>query len=103
MRPVVITQTGAGTSSWVKLDNKVTPFNVGFGCVVTGTVSFSVEYTYDDVDAVGSPTAFTHATVATKTANIDGTIGYPVAAVRINNASGTGSITMTLIQAGCAG
>jgi hypothetical protein len=37
MRPVVVSKTGTGSSSTVPLDHYQSPFNVGFGVVVSGT------------------------------------------------------------------
>lgn len=88
--------TETGTSSWVP----VTPGrDIGIGCKVTGTVNYTVEYTYDDVlTSSATPTAFSHATIAAKTANFDGSITTPVSAVRLKVNSGTGTVVMTVLQ-----
>lgn len=104
MRSVVKTQVNAGSTSWVKLDTKANPFNVGFGCVVTsGTPTYKVEHTFDDVDVAVTPTAFDHISVTGQTINKDGNYAFPVAAVRLTVTSGTGTVTMTTIQAGSGG
>ncbi len=52
MRPVVYTLSdasgGAKTSSVYPPDNYVSPFNVAISVVVTGTVNYTVQYTFDD-------------------------------------------------------
>jgi len=101
MRPVVKRQTGAGQSTWVKLDHKTNPFNVGLGCVINGASTYTVEHTFDDVDAGGAVTAFSHPDITAATANKDGNYAFPVRAIRLNVTSG--DVTMTVIQAGCGG
>jgi hypothetical protein len=93
------TQTGSGTSGWVPLDPAQTPFCVGFGAVVSGTVAYSIEHTFDNIfDSSITPTAFTNALGTGLSTNQDGNYIAPVAAVRINVASGSGSVTLTVLQ-----
>jgi len=95
---------GATFSSVFKPDKHTTPFNIGFGVVVTGTVNYTVQHTFDNVfDPAVTPTWFDHATVAAKTANQDGNYAYPVSGLRLKQSSGSGSCIMTLIQAGRTG
>ena len=99
MRPQVIKQTGTGSTAWIPLDYKQSPFNVGFGVVVTGTVTYDIEHTFEDVfDSSITPTAFKHATLVSQTANKDGNYAFPIRAVRVNVTAGTGSVTVTLLQ-----
>ena len=99
MRPQVISKTGTGTSAWIPMDYKQNPFNVGIGVVVSGTVTYTVQHTFDDIfNPNVTPTAFDHATLAAQTANKDGNYAFPVRAIRINNTLGTGTTTMTLLQ-----
>lgn len=99
MRPQIFSITGTGTSAWIPLDYKQSPFNVGFGVVVNGTVTYDIEHTFDDVfDPSVTPVAFKHATVVAQTANKDGNYIVPVRAVRVNNTAGTGTTTVTLLQ-----
>ena len=99
MRPQVITQSGIGTSAWIPLDYKQNPFNIGLGVVVNGTITYSVEHTFDDIFATSvTPTAFTHSTLTTQTTSKDGNYAFPIRAVRINNTAGTGNTTLTLLQ-----
>ena len=99
MRPQVIKQTGTGSTAWIPLDYKQSPFNVGFGVVVSGTITYDVEHTFDDVfDTTITPAAFKNSTLTAVTANKDGNYAFPIRAVRINNTSGTGTTTVTLLQ-----
>jgi len=100
MRPQVIQLSSSGPSAWIPVDYKQAPFNVGFGVVVTGTATYSIEHTFDDVfDSTVTPTAFPNAIVVGKTTNADGNYAYPVRAIRLNVTSYTsGTVTATLLQ-----
>ena len=104
MRPLVTTVQANGStqvnSPTLQLDHLLNPFSVGFGCVVSGTVTYTVQHTYDDPQTVASPTWFNDATVAAKTANAEGFIGFPIQAVRVITTSGTGYVTATFLQSG---
>ena len=104
MRPVVVSKTGTGSSSVVPLDHYQSPFNVAFGVVVSGTVNYTVQHTFDDIfDASVTPVWFSHPTIASLAANADGNYAFPVRAVRVTVNSGSGTATMTVIQAGMPG
>jgi hypothetical protein len=104
MRPIVISKTGTGSSSIVPLDHYQSPFNVGIGVVVSGTVNYTIQHTYDDVqNSSVTPVWFDNATIANKAANFDGGYTLPVRAVKILVNSGTGTATATIIQAGMPG
>ncbi len=100
MRPQVITKSSSGTTAWIPVDYKQSPFNVGFGVVVSGTLTYDIEHTFDDVfDSTVTPTAFKHATVVSQTTNKDGSYTAPVRAIRLNVTAFTaGSATLTLLQ-----
>lgn len=103
MKRVVVSQTGVGVSPWFVLNPHVTPFNVGVAAVISGTVTYGVEYTYDDPNTVTTPTAFPLSTIPAGTvASKDGQPGitWPVCSVRVNVSAGTGTVTVTFIQAG---
>ena len=38
MRSITVAKTGVGSSSVIPMDTYISPFNVGFGVVATGTV-----------------------------------------------------------------
>jgi hypothetical protein len=101
MRPIVLSQTGTGQTGAVPLDIDANPFNVGIGVVVSGTVTYTIQHTFDDVfDATVTPTWFDHASLAAATASADGNYAFPVTAVRVSVSAGTGTATATILQAG---
>jgi len=104
MRPVVVAKTGAGSSGIVPMDHYQSPFNVGIGVVVTGTVNYTIQHTFDDFqNASVTPTWFSHATLAAQSANADGNYAFPVRGIKVLVNSGSGTATATIIQAGMPG
>lgn len=110
MRPVRVTVGALGASSPIPLDHYRDPFSVGIGCVISAgaTLTYTVEHTFDDVFSStfnpATATWFPNASLATKSTSSDGNYSTPVTAVRINvTAYTSGSVTMTVIQAGMPG
>lgn len=99
MKVQSVSKTGVGSSSALVMNTNISPFNVGFGVVVTGTVNYTVQHTFDD-PAVGFSTWFSHPTVASLAANADGNYAFPVTGVKVLVNSGSGTATLNLIQAG---
>ena len=106
MRPITVAKTGAGSTNPVPMNLFSTPFNVGIGVVVSGTVNYTVQHTFDNIWAEGynpsSGTWFNHASLATQASNQDGNYAFPVTAIRLTVNSGAGTATMTVVQAGVA-
>lgn len=98
---------GATVSDVYRPDIHTSPFNIGFGVVISGTVNFTVQHTFDDVASPtfnpSTATWFNHASVASATANADGNYAYPVRGIRLRQNSGSGSCAMAIIQAGRTG
>lgn len=100
-----------GNSNVYKTNLMTTPFNIGFGVLVSGTVNYSVQHTFDDVyemtDPNTSATWFDNTYVRSTVASMDGNYAFPVAAIRVHVSSRTtadgGSVTMNLIQTGTGG
>ena len=107
MRPTTLSVTGVGNSVVYPTDHYQTPFNVALGAVVTGTATYTIQYTFDDVYATGyTPAAGTwtnHPTMTAKTATADSNIAYPVTGIRLAVTAGTGKVALTIIQAGGGG
>jgi hypothetical protein len=111
MRPVVYTLSdasgGAKTSGVYAPDNYVSPFNVALAVRISGTVNYTLQYTFDDVFANSYNPAtgnwVDHPTMTAKTAAADSNIAYPVTGIRARLNSGAGSIVFTAIQAGGGG
>lgn len=99
MKVQTVSKTGTGSSSALVMNTNISPFNVGFGVEVTGTVNYTVQHTFDD-PAVGFSTWFSHPTVASETANADGNYAFPVTGVKVLVNSGSGTATLKLVQAG---
>ena len=102
MRQQVVSQTNTGSSPSIPMNLDSTPFNVGFGVTISGTPTYTVQHTFDNPWTTTSPVWFDHPTVAAETTNQDGNYAFPVAAVKVVVTSGTGTATLTLIQAGIA-
>ena len=102
MIPVTLTQTGTGSSRAYQSDLWPTPFNLGFGCVITsGAATYSVEHTFDNIqDPNIEPTWFAHPTADGLEANSDGNYAFPVVAIRLTVSAGSGTVALTLVQAG---
>lgn len=103
MRQVTLSQTGAGQSVPIPFDRNVRLFAVAFYTRFTGAVVYSLEYTYDDPfnPPTGGLTWFTDPAGPVGSAGaVEGTYDNPVAAMRINQASGSGTTTLVVNQAG---
>lgn len=105
MIPKIITQTGTGSSLVIVFDIFRNPFNVGIGCVVSGTVNYTVQHSFDDPQNPSAQTWFPHDDTAlvAATANQNSNYAYPVTSSRVTVNSGAGSVTVTYIQAGLLG
>lgn len=111
MRPVTLTTAvGALTSAPCPMDIYQNPFNVGLGLIVvdnTGSPTFTVEHTFDDPYQSGglaSATWFNHSSIAAQATSTDGNYQFAVRAIRLVQASGSGSASGKLIinQSGIA-
>lgn len=107
MRPKTYTVTGTGVSPVYVPDAYISPFNVALGVLVTGTSNYTVQYTFDNIFAVGYNPAtgnwVDHPSMTAQTTTKDSNIAYPVQGVRIKANSGAGTARLTLIQAGGGG
>lgn len=99
MKLQTVSKTGTGSSSALVMNTNISPFNVGFGVVVSGTVDYTVQHTFDD-PAVGFTTWFSHPSVAGETTNQDGNYAFPVTGIKLLVNSGDGTATLKLVQAG---
>jgi hypothetical protein len=101
---ITLTQTGTGSTTAMVPDTFKNPFNIGIGCVVTGTVNYTIEHTFENVMSPtynpATATWFPNSGITTKTANTDGNYAYPVNGIRLTVNSGTGSVTAYILQAG---
>ena len=113
MQPIYVSQTGAGSTRWVSVSTHMTPMNLSIAATVTGTVDFTVEYTYDDYwtwDNPGAavltsrtPTVWPDTVLVGATASGETTFNNPITAWRLTVNSGSGTVAGVGIQAGIAG
>ena len=101
MKVQTVSKTGVGSSASLVMNTNISPFNVGFGVVVSGTVNYTVQHTFDDPYS-GFSTWFPHPTIASQAASADGNYAFPVTGIRLTVNSGGGTATLKLIQAGIA-
>jgi len=101
---------GVGATDWQIPSREIPPVNMSFGVTVSGTVNYTVQYTYDSIQAppginqtVPLPTAWNVAALLNQAANADASIQAPIAAWRLLINSGTGTATIEAIQAGISG
>lgn len=100
MRPVTVSKTGVGQTAVVPINYMQRSFAVGFAVVVSGTITYTVEHTFDNVlDSSVTPTWFSHETLVGQTTSQDGNYAFPIRAIRVNNTAGTGTTTLTVLQA----
>ena len=99
---------GVGAGPWIIPNWHISPVNIGFGTIVTGTVNFTIQYAMQDPSGTypsgaAIPTPFDMTDLASKTANTAANWVAPIAAWRVKINSGTGSVTVSALQAGIAG
>jgi hypothetical protein len=103
-RRTVVTVSGVGASTLITPDIHLTPFNIGLFVAVTGTINYTVQATGDDITAPGftpgGATWYPHTTLASLAANAASNYAFPVTAIQLITNSGTGTATLTAIQAG---
>jgi hypothetical protein len=101
MKVQTVSRTGTGSTDAVVINTNITPVSIGFAVVVADTVNYTVQYTYDD-PSVGFTTWFDDTTITSKTGNEDGSINFPITGLKTLVNSGTGTVTMKVVQAGIA-
>lgn len=120
---ITVGTNGIGSSDWKIVNWDISPINIGIVVIVTGTVNYTVQYTMEDpggtypnpnavtagyYDAntqqlVQLPTPLNLTALASKAATTDGAIVTPIAALRLQVNSGTGTAQMVYVQAGIQG
>lgn len=87
-------------------DFKQAPFNMGLGVDISGTISYTVQHTFDDPFSAtySDMTWFNHSSLATKTTDADGNYAAPVRGIRvlINSLTSGATLKVTFIQGGAS-
>lgn len=99
---------GVGASEWQAVDVDLTPFVLAIAADVTGTINYTIQYTYDDFWTVptqpGGASSISQAwpdpILAGETTDGDTTYNDPITGWRVLVNSGTGSVEVTAVQAG---
>lgn len=100
MKTQTVAKTGTGSSSAIVVNTNISPVNIGFGVVVTGTVTYTIQHTFDSPGNGGFTTWYPHPTIAAKSDNQDGNYAFAISGVKVLVTAGTGTATLNLIQAG---
>jgi hypothetical protein len=102
---ITVGTSGVASSRWLRLDNWAFP-QVGIQCNVSGTVNYTVQQTLDDPNDPTNPVSISainwinhpDINLVGATATVQGNYGYAPLYARVVLNSGTGSVTMTLVQ-----
>jgi len=105
MKSMSLSTSGTSTSSVAATTSNISPISIEIAVKVTGSATYNVEYTLDDIFAAGftqvGATWFNHPTLAAgQTTTKDCQITWPVTGIRINQTAGAGSTSATVLQAG---
>lgn len=110
MRPITRTQVNVGDDVAIPLDQYLTPFNVTIQCVISGSPTYTVQYTLDDVFSPTFDPAtanwFDLAGITGAVANAVDSLISPVMGIRLrvtNVVAPTDSVQMRVVQAGVFG
>jgi len=99
---------GTCESQWFVINYRSSDFNVGIGCELSGTATYSVQHTFNNVLSngfvEGDATVYTHSTLVGETTNQDGNYTNPPVATRLAiTAHTSGTVTMRVAQSGSTG
>lgn len=105
MQNITLSKTGEGSSAVRNLDFFKFPFQVGLGTKVTGSATYTVEYTFSDPAdpdfVAASATWYAISALTSKTGNETVEFTVPCRGIRITNAAGaTGTVLLYIQQAG---
>ena len=100
---VTVGTNAVGNSQVYIVDKFVNPAVISVACVVTGSINFSVQNSYDDLAASGydlvnggTVTWFSQANLTSQAANTSTVINGPITMLRVLQNSGTGSVSVTV-------
>lgn len=95
-----VTVASVSSSAAVPVDPRQAAFGIGMGLVITGTGTYKVQHTFDNIqDSTVTPTWFDHSSMTAKTANTDGNYAFPIRAIRLTcTAYTSGGGTLRILQ-----
>ena len=103
MRPTSVTKAGTGNSDPIILDAKL-GYGLGLRVLVSGTVNYTVNHTFDNLFNVSVAAATWENTgdssLVAASATADSNYAFVPFAVRVTNNSGAGTTTLTVIPMG---
>lgn len=106
-RPFVATVTGVAVSAPYPFNLAITPGNIAIGVKISATATYTVQHTYDDPFALtfdpSTAVWYPHPNLTSVSANAESNYAYTPRACRLNVAASTGTVTITVIQAGIDG
>ena len=104
MIPIVLSKTGAGSSTIAPLDMHGRP-EISLQIEVTGTVNYTVQQTLDNPFGTDTLTWFDHPdlNLVAQTVQRQGNYAYVPRAVKVVVNSGSGTAILTILQAGIRG
>lgn len=111
---VTVGTNTVGSTPWVSVTPHIAPTNLSTSVQITGTVNYTVEYTYDDLNFTPNsffayqldnvvPTPIAEGNANGITASKVVVSNDPITGARLTINSGTGSASTTFLQAGIAG
>jgi hypothetical protein len=81
---VGVRRSDGGVTRTLRANHRAINFNIGMGLDVTGTITCTVQHTFDDIqDSTATKTWFNHATLASKTADTDGNYAFQISGIRL--------------------
>jgi len=105
MKSASLSTSGVSASAVYAPNANVTPVSIEVAIMVTGSATYTLQYTLDDVYAptfdAATATWFTHPTLtAGQTTTKDAQFTWPVKGIRVNQTVGAGSTAIVVLQAG---
>jgi len=100
MKTRTVTKNTVGFSTPILINTNLVPTDVGLAAVVTGTITYTIQHSFDD-PGVGLVKWFNNSALTNKTTSLEGSYTVPITAVRINvTAVSGGSVTLSVVQSG---
>lgn len=100
MKPTSVTVSSVANSAAIPVDYRQSNFGIGLALIVTGTGTYKVQYTLDNIfDSTVTPNWLDHATLTGISASASGNFAFPIRACRlVGTAYTSGSGILTVVQ-----